>query len=273
MLDRNSFEHARDFLLKQMMEPWEMNSLGCSCKEKGNLEEAVSWFRKAAEQGLPQAQFNLGVCYSNGHGVEKDETKAVSWYRKSAEQGLAQAQFNLGLAFLYGDGTKKSLSSAVIWLEKAAESDEEGLRKKAQSTLGEARKELSRRMHDARDISVEITGIVAAVLFPALTFLFLWLGAGNSAAYPVPKLLGIALTLVSIAGIFITGCLSFAMLTKSLFDVGIIGGILGVIGALVVVTCVGGYPVIRKIVPIYAIAAAVILLIAAIVKKTRKLDF
>ena len=309
MADHNSLDQARDILLKQRLKPWEMNSLGCRCKEKGNLEQAASWFRKAADLGDSMAQYNLGVCYSNGHGVEKDdaraffwfqksaeqglagaqynlgvyydkgkgvekdEAKAVSWYRKAAEQGHAGAQFNLGVSFLEGSGTKQSLSSAVTWLEKAAGSDDNDTAKKAGTALERARKELYSRTYDARDISVEITGIITAALLPALTFLFLWLGAGDSASYPVPSLLGIALTLVSIAGIFITGCLSFAMLTKSLLTIGIIGGILGVIGALVVVTCVGGYPVIRKIVLIYSIAVAVILLIAAIVKKTRKLEF
>ena len=309
MEGRNSLDQARDAVLKQTLKPWEMNSLGCRYKEKGDLERAASWFRKAADLGDSLAQYNLGVCYSNGQGVEKDETraffwfqkaaeqglagaqfnlgvyydkgkgvekdeaKAVSWYRKAAEQGHAGAQFNLGVSFLEGSGTKQSLSSAVTWLEKAAGSDDKDTAKKAGTALERARKELYSRTYDARDISVEITGIITAVLLPALTFLFLWLGAGRSGKYPVPELVGILLTIVSIGGIFITGCLSFAMFTKSLIKTGIPGGILGVIGALVVVTCVGGYPVIRKIVPIYAIAVAVILLIAAIVKKTRKLEF
>ena len=42
------------------------------------------------------AQYALGSCYANGEGVEKDLTEAVIWYRKAADQGLAEAQFNLG---------------------------------------------------------------------------------------------------------------------------------------------------------------------------------
>ncbi len=239
-----------------------------------DAKQAVSWYKKAAEQGVPEAQFNLALCYSDGEGVEKDAKQAVSWYEKAAEQGVGDAQYNLGVCLMKGEGTKKSLSSAVPWLEKAASSaDTQRIREMAKQALEEARKELRSLTYDARDISIEITGIIAAVLLPALMFLFLWLGAGESAKYPVPKLLGVALTIVSIGGTFITGCLSFAMLTKSLLKTGIIGGILGVVGALVVVTCVGGYPVIRKIVPIYAVAVAAILLITAIVKKMRKLDF
>jgi len=38
------------------------------------------------------AQYHLGVCYLNGNGVPKDKARAVHWYRKAAAQGLAEAQ-------------------------------------------------------------------------------------------------------------------------------------------------------------------------------------
>jgi len=40
-----------------------------------------------AEKGDAIAQYNLGVMYDEGKGVEKDEKEAVKWYRKAAEQG------------------------------------------------------------------------------------------------------------------------------------------------------------------------------------------
>ena len=44
-----------------------------------------------------QAQFNLGFFFSEWPRVVKDEvTEAAKWYRKAAEQGVAQRQFNLG---------------------------------------------------------------------------------------------------------------------------------------------------------------------------------
>jgi len=56
-------------------------------------KEAVKWYTKSAEQGLAQAQFNLGVRYDNGQGVPQDYKEAVKWYRKAAEQGDAKAQY------------------------------------------------------------------------------------------------------------------------------------------------------------------------------------
>ena len=52
----------------------------------------MKWYRKAAEQGDADAQYNLGYSYSNGEGVEKDEEEAVKWYRKAAEQGYEKAK-------------------------------------------------------------------------------------------------------------------------------------------------------------------------------------
>jgi TPR repeat protein len=33
------------------------------------------------------AQYNLGLCYRNGVGVEKDDEKAVELYQKAADRG------------------------------------------------------------------------------------------------------------------------------------------------------------------------------------------
>ncbi len=49
--------------------------------------EAVRWYRKAAEQGLAQAQHNLGVMYANGQGVPQDYVLAHKWYNLSAARG------------------------------------------------------------------------------------------------------------------------------------------------------------------------------------------
>jgi TPR repeat protein len=47
---------------------------------------------KAAEQGYAAAQYNLGLLYRDGQGVEQDFAKAVRWLRAAAEQDYAPAQ-------------------------------------------------------------------------------------------------------------------------------------------------------------------------------------
>jgi TPR repeat protein len=39
---------------------------------KLDYNKAFSWFKPAAEQGLPEAQYRLGNCYYNGEGVKQD---------------------------------------------------------------------------------------------------------------------------------------------------------------------------------------------------------
>ena len=60
-------------------------------------KSSVKWYRKAAEQGHSSAQFNLGVCYQQGYGVEVDSKEAVKWYRKAAEQGHRDGQYKLSM--------------------------------------------------------------------------------------------------------------------------------------------------------------------------------
>ena len=93
--------------------------------------KAVYWYRKAAKQGYAPAHNNLGVMYEYGQGVEKDYTKALYWFRKAAEQGDAYAQNNLGVMYDNGEGVEKDYTKAVYWWKKAAKQGE----KTAQNNL------------------------------------------------------------------------------------------------------------------------------------------
>jgi hypothetical protein len=88
-----------------------------------DLAQAVSLFRKAANQGNADAQFRLGVMYANGlGGLAKDDAQAVSLFRKAAEQKNAYAEFILGAAYDSGQfGLTKDDALAVSWWRKAAE--------------------------------------------------------------------------------------------------------------------------------------------------------
>jgi TPR repeat protein len=89
-----------------------------------DYEEAVKWYRKAAEQNFALAQFDLGTCYSNGQGVMKDNVEAVKWYRKAADQNLAKAQYNLAVCYSNGQGVTKDYMEALKWYRKAAEQND-----------------------------------------------------------------------------------------------------------------------------------------------------
>jgi uncharacterized protein len=57
----------------------------------------IAGLKKMAEAGSSKSQFELGVAYAQGNGVAKNEREAIAWFRKAAEQGLPEAQHNLGL--------------------------------------------------------------------------------------------------------------------------------------------------------------------------------
>ncbi|MDA9163131.1 sel1 repeat family protein, partial [Alphaproteobacteria bacterium] len=76
----------------------------------------------AAEQGLAQAQYNIGVYYDNGWGVVQNYKTASEWYTLAAEQGHAKAQYNLGLMYRNGEGVLQDNIYAHMWFNIAASS-------------------------------------------------------------------------------------------------------------------------------------------------------
>ena len=71
--------------------------------------QAAAWYRKAADQGYADAQFNLAAMYAQGQGVAQDNEQAIVWYRKAADQGNAAAQNNLGWMYAKGLGVRAGL--------------------------------------------------------------------------------------------------------------------------------------------------------------------
>jgi serine/threonine-protein kinase len=88
-----------------------------------DLDQAASWYQKAAEQGHLLAQMNLATMYEYGSGVPQSNELAFNWYRKAAEQGDAEAQNNVGVFYARGLGTRRDDFAATLWYEKAAKQD------------------------------------------------------------------------------------------------------------------------------------------------------
>lgn len=85
-----------------------------------NFEEAASWYRKAAEQGVSEAQNNLGVMYKDGQGVDQDYNEAARWFLLAAQQDNTLAQLNLGWLYHAGKGLCQDTDSARYWYSRAA---------------------------------------------------------------------------------------------------------------------------------------------------------
>ena len=85
-----------------------------------DFAEAVKWFRKAAEQGHAGAQNDLGGMYYRGRGLPRDFSEALKWSRRATERGHAGAQVNLGTMYAEGKGVPQDYVQAYIWLNLAA---------------------------------------------------------------------------------------------------------------------------------------------------------
>lgn len=76
-------------------------------------EEAVKWFKKAADQDYAPAQYMLGQCYSSGSGVERNNEEAAKWYQKAAENGHVEAQYMIAERYFSGDGVGENIKEAI----------------------------------------------------------------------------------------------------------------------------------------------------------------
>ncbi len=86
-----------------------------------DLRCAAEWYEKAARQGVPAAQYNLGVIYANGQGVPQNVTEARQWFERAAAQGLGLAEDSLGYFFATGQGVPRNYQEAAKWYRRAAE--------------------------------------------------------------------------------------------------------------------------------------------------------
>lgn len=97
-----------------------------------DFAQAAGWFGSAARSGHPRAQYRLGLAYLNGHGVDGDAGLAAQWLRRAAINAVREAQFALGMLYLEGRGVGADAATAARWIGEAAASDLAG----AQYTIG-----------------------------------------------------------------------------------------------------------------------------------------
>ena len=86
-----------------------------------HYEEAVSWFKRASDQGDPAADISLGDLYYNGgKHFPKDPTQSADWYRKAVEKNSPAGEDKLGNLYRDGIGVAKDKTQALSWYDKAA---------------------------------------------------------------------------------------------------------------------------------------------------------
>ncbi|MDG1858941.1 MAG: tetratricopeptide repeat protein [Emcibacteraceae bacterium] len=77
------------------------NAAGEVAYNDKNYEVALVEFTKAADNNDMNAQYNLGLMYEHGHGVDQSDLKAGEWYQLAADNGHPEAPMALQLLYEY----------------------------------------------------------------------------------------------------------------------------------------------------------------------------
>lgn len=102
-----------------------------AAKDEDKLDEALSLYEKAAQQGNVDAQY---IFFEDFEDFELEEFKsagdyesakaavreALYRYEEAAKQGDASAQFSCGLMYYYGEGTAMDSAKAKLYFQRAA---------------------------------------------------------------------------------------------------------------------------------------------------------
>jgi len=95
-------------------------------KEKGwkncakELRESLEAAQKAADAGNAAGQYNLGMHYDYGFGVEESDEEAFKCYEKAAMQGHSDAMHKYAWAYGHGRGVEPDTEKFYEWEKKAA---------------------------------------------------------------------------------------------------------------------------------------------------------
>ena len=82
--------------------------------------DVVAHLRKAAEAGLPEALYLLGVASEHAFGTACDPGEAADYYRRAARHGHRSAQARLGLVLVCGAGVPANPREGETLLRRAA---------------------------------------------------------------------------------------------------------------------------------------------------------
>ena len=123
-------------------------------------KEGMKFFIAAAKQGIRDAQYNAGLGYVRGQGVEVDYEEALHWFTEAALQGDSGAQYNLGVMYVNGEGTVKNALTAYAWFSIADENNYEG----AKEGVAAARRAMT--SDEAADVSDVIAKLKKRIVIP-----------------------------------------------------------------------------------------------------------
>ena len=86
----------------------------------GDQARGIRLLETAADAGMPDAQYRLGVLYRRGEGVDQSATQAARLLERAAEAGLPEAQVEYGLMLFGGTGVEADQAAAANLIRTSA---------------------------------------------------------------------------------------------------------------------------------------------------------
>ena len=86
-----------------------------------DTNQAAYWIHKAAEQKLPGACYNYGILLNNGWGVPWDPFLAFKYFLIAAHNNMPQAEYLIGISYTDNLLVERNWSEAYYWIKKSAE--------------------------------------------------------------------------------------------------------------------------------------------------------
>jgi TPR repeat protein len=120
--------------------------------KSGDYAAALRNLKPLAEKGMSMAQHDLGVLYSKGQGVTRNDAVAARWFQKAAEGGHTNAKYLLGTMYFRGRGVPQDLVAAHMWFSLAAD---RGSRQAAEELKRVARRMNTTQLREAQTKKVE----------------------------------------------------------------------------------------------------------------------
>src|SRR5258708_7548950 len=87
---------------------------------RGSRSEAIATLKALVERDYAKAMVRLGDLYLQGEGVERRDQEALSLFRRAANQGDSDARLRLGDMYAIGQGVPRNTFQAYVWYSAAA---------------------------------------------------------------------------------------------------------------------------------------------------------
>jgi uncharacterized protein len=88
---------------------------------KKDIREAVILLQYASQANIPDAMYDLAICFEKGDGLKKNEKKAFELYLKAAIRGFTDAIVEVGRCYYWRIGTHQAKPIGELWFDRSKE--------------------------------------------------------------------------------------------------------------------------------------------------------